>query len=428
MNEGQTTANMIGSYGPWAAESAAAWERESSYLGSGWNDIETWRERARAKVRELLAGPHIGTRATAGFRVHRRYSYDGLDIEELSWKLPFGPRTEAVFLKPSGRHDPLPGVLALHDHAAVKYFGKRKIIRTAEKLHPFIEQHQRLYYGGVAWANSLAHRGYAVLVHDVFPFESRRIRAPELPGHVVRRMMAAPGKVEELTPEDLSEPQSAGCYEISAEEPIDQIEAYNAFAAQHEDIIAKSLISAGYTWAGVFAAEDRMALDILCSRSGVDENRVGCCGLSLGGLRTNYLAGLDDRIRCSVTVGFMTTWRDLILNNCYTHSWMVYIPLLSRFMDYPEILGMRAPLPAMVLATEEDPLFCKAEVEKALGILGQVYAKAGASDNFRCGFHPGPHQFDRSMQERAFAWLDRHLQSSDGRRTDRKQQLESELR
>ena len=409
MGEGKTVTNMLGSYGPWAADSAAAWKRELSYLNTGSNDIEAWRKNARKKTAELMALPNVGEQRAAGVRVHRSYRYDGLDIEELSWKLPFGPPTEAVFLKPSGGKAPLPAVLALHDHAAVKYFGKRKIVRTSDDLHPFIEQHQQLYYGGSAWANSLARRGYAVLVHDVFPFGSRRIRASELPGHVVRRMMAAPGQVEELIPADLTDAQRPAGYEVSAEEPIDQIESYHAFAAEHEDIIAKSLISAGYTWAGVFAAEDRAALDILCSRSDVDERRVGCCGLSLGGLRTNYLAGLDDRIRCSITVGFMTTWRDLILNNCYTHSWMVYVPLLSRYMDYPEILGMRAPLPSMVLATEEDPLFRREEVERALGILERVYAKAGAPDNFCRGIHPGPHQFDRSMQERAFQWLDRHL-------------------
>jgi dienelactone hydrolase len=403
----QAKPNMIGSYGPWAANSAEQWERTLSYLNPAWDDIEAWRAAARDKVIELLAQPQIGPEMLQTLR--RRYRFDDLDIEELSWQLPYGPETEAVFLKPAGLSGPLPGVLALHDHASVKYFGKRKILSTTAEAHPFITEHQRLYYGGVAWANELARRGYGVLVHDVFPFESRRIRASELPGHVVRRMMASPLEVEELTPEDLKGGFTVTDYDVDEREHSETIQKYNAFGAQHEEIIAKSLLSAGFTWPGVFVAEDRAALDILCARPEVDGGRVGCCGLSLGGLRTDYLAGLDDRIRCSVTAGFMTTWRDLILNNCYTHTWMVYIPVLCRYMDFPEVLGMRAPLPAMVLACAQDPLFDGEEVERALGILEQVYAKAGSPQAFVRATYPGPHQFDRAMQTRAFEWLDRHL-------------------
>jgi len=226
-------------------------------------------------------------------------------------------------------------------------------------------------------------------------------------------MMSAPNDVEELTPEDLDKSYILSDYEVDEQEQSDRIEAYNAFASQHEDIIAKSLISAGYTWPGVFVAEDRVALDILCSRGDINSRCVGCCGLSLGGLRSDYLAGLDERIRCSASVGFMTTWRDLILNSCYTHTWMVYVPLLSRYMDFPEVLGMRAPLPALVLATEEDPLFDRAEVMRALNTLEQVYAKAGSPEHFSRAIHPGPHQFNRAMQAQAFEWLDRHLKQGE---------------
>jgi len=402
-------ANMIGSYGQWAAESAEQWERTLSYLNPAWEDIEAWRAAARDKVIELLAQPRIGPEVLQSVRPGRRWSFDGLDFQELTWQLPYGPKTEAVFLKPSGHDGPLPGVLALHDHAAVKYFGKRKILRNTAEVHPFIAEHQRLYYGGAAWTNELARRGYGVLVHDVFPFGSRRIRASELPGHVVRRMMAGPMDIEELKPEDLKRGFTVKDYDVGEGEASETIQKYNAFGAQHEEIIAKSLLSAGFTWPGLFVAEDRAALDILCARPEVDGRRIGCCGLSLGGLRTNYLAGLEDRIRCSVTAGFMTTWRDLILNNCYTHTWMVYIPLLCRYMDFPEVLGMRAPLPAMVLACAQDPLFEGQEVERALGILEQVYAKAGAPQAFVRAVHPGPHQFDLTMQVAAFDWLDRHL-------------------
>jgi len=151
------------------------------------------------------------------------------------------------------------------------------------------------------------------------------------------------------------------------------------------------------------------ALDYLCSRPDVDPQRVGCGGLSGGGLRTVLLAGSDDRIACAVCVGMMTTWRDYLLNKCYTHTWMCYVPLLPPDLDYPEILGLRVPLPTLVQNDTEDPLFTLPEMQRADRILSEVYRKAGAEDRYRCTFYPGPHKFDQEMQREAFEWFDRWL-------------------
>jgi dienelactone hydrolase len=299
--------------------------------------------------------------------------------------------------------------LGLHDHSGNKYFGKRKIVRTSDDTHALIAEHQSHYYGGVPWANELAKRGYAVLVHDVFPFGSRRVDASDLPPGAVGRMMKPPEMVGELSIDEQSQDGRITRYDVPQDEPDESIRLYNAFGRQHEDILAKSLFSAGLTWPGLFLAEDRQALSLLASRGDVDSDRIGCCGLSGGGLRTDYLAGNDDRIKCSVSVGFMTTWRDLALYTCHTHTWMVYIPLLAREMDFPEILGLRAPLPSMVLYTDEDPLFVLSEVKRAVGELEEVYAKAGAPEAFEAKMHGGPHKFDRPMQADAFAWFDRWL-------------------
>ena len=122
-----------------------------------------------------------------------------------------------------------------------------------------------------------------------------------------------------------------------------------------------------------------------------------------------YLAGTDDRIRCAFTAGFMTTWSDFCRSVSYTHTWMIYIPGLPSLMDFPEILGLRAPLPTLVLASREDPLYTLSEVERAGRILAEVYEKAGAADAFGITVHPGPHKFDLPMQEQAFAWMRRWL-------------------
>jgi hypothetical protein len=175
--------------------------------------------------------------------------------------------------------------------------------------------------------------------------------------------------------------------------------------------MAKSLFCAGTTWPGVFFAEDQKALDILCARKDVNPNQVGCAGLSGGGMRTVFMGGLDSRIKCAVCVGFMTTWKDLILNKSFTHTWMTYVPILPNEMDFPEILGLRAPLPTLVLNDSDDELYTLPEMQNADKILKDVYAKAKAEDKYKCSYYPGPHKFDSDMQKEAFEWFDKWLKS-----------------
>jgi dienelactone hydrolase len=151
------------------------------------------------------------------------------------------------------------------------------------------------------------------------------------------------------------------------------------------------------------------AVDVLVNRPDVDPDRIGCGGLSGGGLRTVYLGGADPRIRCAVCAGFMSTWDDFLLNKSYTHTWMTYTPLLPKYLDFPEILGLRVPLPALVLNNTEDELYTMQGMTRADEILKAIYEKAGTGDHFKCSYYPGPHKMDKQMQEEAFDWFDRWL-------------------
>jgi dienelactone hydrolase len=376
---------MLGGYGDWAAKTLGEEPAQLSFRRTRFRpqDIARWRQTARERLRERLLAP--AGAATPKVEVKEKYELDGLQIEHLEWQLPYGPATEARFFKPTGARGKLPAVLALHDHGGNKYFGHRKISRTSDPLHPLMKYHQDHYYEGAAWVNELTKQGYAVLVHDAFLFGSRRIRVADTPAVLKRNM---------------KDPDDANS---------DEIKAYNEWAGQQETNVAKSLFCAGMTWPGVFLWEDQRALDYLCSRPEVDAKRVGCAGLSGGGLRSVFLAGSDDRIACSVTVGMMTTWRDYLLNKSYTHTWMCYVPHLPRELDYPEILGLRVPLPTLVQNDNEDQLFTLPEMQRADRMLSEVYHKAGADDRYHCSFYPGPHKFDLTMQKEAFGWFDRWL-------------------
>jgi len=376
---------MIGAYGHWAASLLPTEPGPLSLRNCPAGEFDSRRAAARARVLECMAppppppGPPVVT-------VHRHWQYDGLEFELLSWPQPAGAPTEALLLKPIGATGPLPGILALHDHGGFKFFGKEKITRSGTEIqHPMVALHQAEYYGGVSWANELARQGNVVLVHDAFAFGSRRVRLAEVSPDIHRGLL------------DDADASPAG------------VTAYNNWAGEHEHVMAKSLFSAGTTWPGIFYQEDRTAIDVLFARDEVDPERIGVGGLSGGGLRTVFLAGLDERVKCAVCVGMMTTWRDFMLNKSFTHTWMCYVPHLPRELDYSEIFGLRAPQPALVLNTHEDGLFTHAEMECAEAILQRVYKSAGAPDQFKCSWYPGGHQFNRAMQTQAFAWFDRWL-------------------
>src|SRR5262249_60814695 len=102
---------------------------------------------------------------------------------------------------------------------------------ASDDHRPVMKTHHDRYYGGVSWANELAKRGYAVLVHDAFLFGSRRVRLGDLP------KVLNEGR-NEVQPDSVKE-----------------VEAYNKVASNHEHVVAKSLFCAGTTWPGGFTAE-----------------------------------------------------------------------------------------------------------------------------------------------------------------------------
>ena len=377
--------NQVGSYGPWLADKVLGeGPAQLSFRTGKWKAVDQWRTAARKRLIERIAPVDLGGVPTV--TVTRRTTYDGLDIEFLTWQLPAGPKTEAVLLKPSGATGRLPGILALHDHGGNKFMGWQKIVRTNATQSPIEQKHQATYYGGVAWANEIAKRGYVVLVHDTFPFASRRVMVKDVPERI-----------------------KAGGVDPTGLEDEAGIAKYNAFAAAHEHVMEKSLLSAGTTWPGVYVIEDQRALDVLAARPEVDASRLGCAGLSGGGMRTVFLGGLDDRIKVAIAVGFMTTWRDILLDKAFTHTWMTYVPLLPKELDFPEIFALRAPAATMVLNSRQDQLFTLAEMERSDAMIADTFKRAKAAGHYRGILYDGGHKFDLPMQKDAFEWFDRYL-------------------
>lgn len=356
--------------------------RSLSYLAQEWPDREAWKARARARMHDLLAYTPEG--APPAPEVDVRRPMRGYTQQTISFASAKGVRVNGVFLLPERGRPPFPAVVAVHDHGGFYYFGKEKIVENPDEP-AILTEFKRESYGGHSYASELARRGFAVLVIDGFYFGERRLDPESMP---------------DLFSEALRQ-QTPGTDAW--------IRAFNRFAGERENHVAKTIFTAGCTWPGILFHDDRASVDYLLTRPEVDPHRIGCVGLSIGGFRAAHLGGLDPRIRATVVVGWMTTYDSLLFDHLRHHTWMIYVPGQLASLDLPDVASLTAPNPLLVLNCGRDSLFTPAGMKAAEDRLRSVFEKMGAGNRFHASTYDVTHQFNVSMQEEAFAWLKRWL-------------------
>jgi len=323
-----------------------------------------------------------GAAAPTDVRCERTWQHDGLIGEEVSWSVGYGPRTMAWILRPRDTVGPLPGVVALHSHDGIKTYGKEKIADGPDPTAETVAQIRAFGYGGRAFANALAHKGFVVVVPDVFMWASRRFPAEVIPERL--RTMGRLAAIE----------AAAG-----PEEP------YERAARLQEDLVSKYCGMLGTSFAGVVAYEDRAAVAYLRGRPDVSAGPVGCVGLSGGGSRAALLQATCDDIGAAVIVGMMTTHTALVRQQIDNHTWMLIPPGLGVVCDWPDLAASRAPSPLLVQYDVDDLLFTLDGMRAADALIAGHYQQAGRPEAYTGQFYDGPHKFDQPMQEAAFEWL-----------------------
>lgn len=360
-----------------------------SFLDKRWKSVEEWKEAARSEFLRLLhyAPPAQPLTARSGGIEERQ----GFTIEKLSIAATEAYEIPAWLLLPVRHEGKIPGIVAQHCHGGCYVWGHEKIIS-----HPGEQEHARRYRHnayGRPYAEELARRGYAVLVIDAFYFGSRRLRVEDVALH-----RDSPFITEGLRSLGQRTPGSNAWFE----------EINNA-CGNYENLMAKSIFTAGATWPGILNWDDRRAVDYLCSRIEVDTSRIGAVGLSIGGLRTAYLVASDPRIKASCVVGWMTEFGSQIYDHLRHHTWMIYIPGLYRSLDLPDAAALTAPGALMVQQCAKDSLYPPDGMKGSVAKLEKIFQKAGIPERFKGSFYDVPHSFTPSMQEDAFQWLDRWL-------------------
>lgn len=167
------------------------------------------------------------------------------------------------------------------------------------------------------------------------------------------------------------------------------------------DPISTYLLMMGQTMAGHRVYQVLRSIDYLQQRQDVDGNRIGCMGISGGGLVCAFASAIDERIKAAVVSGFTNTFKDSVMS--IRHCVDNYIPSLVRYAEMPDIIGMIAPRPLLVESGTKDPIFPIEATLKAYTKLEQIYALLGAEDRLDKDIFPADHQI---WGNKAYKWFE----------------------
>jgi dienelactone hydrolase len=351
-----------------------------SFLREEFKSLSAWKQQARGKVLELLhyappkcdPRPEIIEKVDCGDYIRERVYFNTTpDI-----------RVPAFVLIPKKVSKPAPAIVALHDHGGFYFWGKEKIVEL-ESIHPVLASFRERYYSGKAIASELARLGYVVIAIDMFYWGERRLVLDE---------------------------DAADWRDRPPDIAAERIQAFNQRASQNEQLVGRTIYAAGFTWSGVMYWDDIRTVDYLVTRPEVDKNRIGCIGLSMGGLRTCHLAALDDRIKAAVAVGWMTSFPSQLRHHIkHTIGFTKLVPGLYRYLDYPDVTSLAMPAAFLVINGSKDALFEPKGVRDSFEKLNACYKKSGIPEKCRTRLYDTPHEFNSEMQAEAWEWLKKWL-------------------
>ncbi|HTV00257.1 MAG TPA: alpha/beta hydrolase family protein [Luteitalea sp.] len=370
----------VGSLFPFIKAQVPAGRPPLSFLNPSFTTLDAWTPQARAKVFELLH--YTPAPVAPAAETLERIDCGDYVRERVVFSTTPDVRVPAFVLVPKKKAPRAPAIVALHDHGGFYLWGKEKLV-AIDGEHPVLDAFRKRSYGGRAIAIDLARRGYVVVVADMFYWGDRRMLLADDP---------------------------ADWRDRPSTMPEERVDAFNSRASANEQLVGRTIYSAGFTWPGVMCWDDIRTVDYLRSRPDVDPDRIGCVGLSVGAVRAAHLTALDPRVKTGVVVCWMTSFPTQLEKHIrHTIGHTKVVPGLYRHLDYPDVASIAMPRPLLVMSGSRDGLFSLDGMKSGLETLRQCYAKAGIADRCKTQLYDSPHQFNAEMQAEAWAWLEKYV-------------------
>ncbi len=238
-------------------------------------------------------------------------------------------------------------------------------------------------------------------------------------------------------------------------EPGEEVSESRPFYARHPEwsIVGKN------TW------DIMRSVDFLETLDFVDQNHIGCIGLSLGGHTAVFAGAFEPRIAATVSIGGVLDWHRPTEHWSRDKGKYIYIKKFRPYVDDPELpvpanfdelMMLVAPRPMLILSSEWEFYNRRDLLGKCLSV-AQVYRdwkdtdglpsvidarrnrksykktlsyykerydtepkqmeaelrRIGAGDCFGWFSYPGGHSFPPVVRSYSFAWLDRWLDRDD---------------
>ncbi|MBN1851426.1 MAG: acetylxylan esterase, partial [Pirellulales bacterium] len=148
-------------------------------------------------------------------------------------------------------------------------------------------------------------------------------------------------------------------------------------------------------------------IDLLQSLPEVDPARIGAAGASGGGLQTQMLAALDDRVQAATIVGMTCDFREILFPHaahCRCNHW----PRAMAYTDAPEISALAFPSPVQYLVMND---WTRHFPHDNFPKIQELYRLNGFSERVSCTYWPTGHTYDRKKRERTYWWMERWLRN-----------------
>jgi dienelactone hydrolase len=189
------------------------------------------------------------------------------------------------------------------------------------------------------------------------------------------------------------------------ENPFDSAEFYNRYPEW--SIVGKNM-------------EDSMAAaDVLCMIPGVDTERIGVIGHSLGGHNAIFAMAADSRIKAGVSNCGMSVFSEEELRMEWSlEEGYIFIPALRKYFledleppfDIHEVAASIAPRAFLNISSYYDQAYGNQEFLAEVGVqLYRVYRLYGKERQLSWFMHGNDHSFPWYARVLAYEWLDKFL-------------------
>lgn len=194
-----------------------------------------------------------------------------------------------------------------------------------------------------------------------------------------------------------------GNYHAYAKELLDAgfavIVPMNLMSVERRNRIERLCRMADISLPGIELVRVRHLLDIVLAEPGIDPERLGMWGLSLGGLATMFWMPLEPRIKAGVVSGWFNHRRNKMVipdkrYSCFLETkeeHAFFTGWLTEFTDH-DVVSLICPRPLLIQHGKKDGIAHWPQVQEEFDIAKTHYEKLKIGDRMQINIHEGGHE------------------------------------